>query len=384
MNLNNLSEALRIAEAGYDGYSMSNNARAAYASGRMPLSKWSKADILDGIQGEYGGKLAPDVFEVIKKLPLGFLKDKFLRSRGEWHHTSSMYNATDFYSINDDYLDTESPVQTQIDALKSAYQIWKGEYDKERERKKTIKDSPGDFCYFKYLVWGGSRAHPRAYEEESYGYVKGDWIYFADKNGRLTYGKKGFNSRGTEVIKYLEPGQTYIKPTPEPKPKVKKEKAKWERNPYEKYTEEHYKWDTEKGQDLGCHLTQVDGGYAFEVDDYFDRYIRISGKWSKPIKSVNWSVKLAPLPGKELSTCPTHIKDNLTIINYMGSRLKLGYVEVGNDMYLSHCPNLTSLRGLPTVHGVIEIHDCPLITDEELSYANEMHSGSHGKGVVRV
>ncbi|MBQ7321351.1 MAG: hypothetical protein IJW99_04575 [Clostridia bacterium] len=29
---------------GYDGYSMSNNARDAYAGGEMPLSKWSRTD----------------------------------------------------------------------------------------------------------------------------------------------------------------------------------------------------------------------------------------------------------------------------------------------------------------------------------------------------
>ena len=29
---------------GYDGYSMSNNARDAYSGGEMPLSKWSRTD----------------------------------------------------------------------------------------------------------------------------------------------------------------------------------------------------------------------------------------------------------------------------------------------------------------------------------------------------
>jgi len=34
---------------GYDGYSMSNNTREAYANGEKPLSRWSKADIVDAI-----------------------------------------------------------------------------------------------------------------------------------------------------------------------------------------------------------------------------------------------------------------------------------------------------------------------------------------------
>jgi hypothetical protein len=32
--------------AGYDNFSMSNNARDAYRSGEMPMSKWTKQDIL--------------------------------------------------------------------------------------------------------------------------------------------------------------------------------------------------------------------------------------------------------------------------------------------------------------------------------------------------
>lgn len=31
--------------AGYNGFSMSNNAVAAYEDGEKPLSKWTKADI---------------------------------------------------------------------------------------------------------------------------------------------------------------------------------------------------------------------------------------------------------------------------------------------------------------------------------------------------
>ena len=37
--------------AGYDGYSMSNNARAAYTNEEKPLSKWTKSELLDGIEG---------------------------------------------------------------------------------------------------------------------------------------------------------------------------------------------------------------------------------------------------------------------------------------------------------------------------------------------
>lgn len=35
---------------GYDGYSMSNNARSAYDDGERPLSKWTKAAIMSEIK----------------------------------------------------------------------------------------------------------------------------------------------------------------------------------------------------------------------------------------------------------------------------------------------------------------------------------------------
>lgn len=36
--------------SGYNGWSMSNNAIAAYEDGEKPLSKWTKAEILDTIK----------------------------------------------------------------------------------------------------------------------------------------------------------------------------------------------------------------------------------------------------------------------------------------------------------------------------------------------
>lgn len=128
MMLKKLTEALQMVEAGYDGYSMSNNARAAYDAGMMPLSKWTKSDILNGIREEYN--IPEEVYAVIAKLPLGYLRDKFLETR-EWHHTSSMYNATDFYQIDADYLDTDTTAEGMIDFLKQDYAEWKEEHDKE-------------------------------------------------------------------------------------------------------------------------------------------------------------------------------------------------------------------------------------------------------------
>ena len=36
--------------SGYSGYSMSNRAREAYDDGEKPLSKWSKAEIIEAVE----------------------------------------------------------------------------------------------------------------------------------------------------------------------------------------------------------------------------------------------------------------------------------------------------------------------------------------------
>lgn len=73
---------------GYSGYSMSNNAVAAYNNGQKPLSKFTKedAEALSELTG--------------KKWTLKEVKD-FVKDYGEvgYHHTSKFYNKTNFYSI---------------------------------------------------------------------------------------------------------------------------------------------------------------------------------------------------------------------------------------------------------------------------------------------
>lgn len=91
---------LSISEAdysgnGYDGYSMSNNARSAYENGEMPISKWSKSEIIRAIS-EIDNKYS----EKLKKVPLSRLRAHFLEYTS-WHHTSSKYNRTNFYTISE-------------------------------------------------------------------------------------------------------------------------------------------------------------------------------------------------------------------------------------------------------------------------------------------
>lgn len=73
---------------GYYGYSMSNNAIKAYKKGLMPLSKWGKKEAQE-LEDLLGVKIS--VFKL----------KKFLKMYGQrgYHHTSKMFNTTNFYSM---------------------------------------------------------------------------------------------------------------------------------------------------------------------------------------------------------------------------------------------------------------------------------------------
>mgnify|MGYP004528932995 CR=1 FL=1 len=78
---------------GYDGYSMSNNARDAYERGEMPLSRWTKQKVINQIAQDNG--VSPE------DVSLEFPYEHYLEKAG-WHHTSSKYNKTYFYYVTDD------------------------------------------------------------------------------------------------------------------------------------------------------------------------------------------------------------------------------------------------------------------------------------------
>lgn len=85
--------------AGYKGKSMSNNAVRAYADGEMPLSKWSKAAILNAIsQANENGETNLDL-ALLRKISLKDLRN-FALKKSSWHHTSKFYNKTNFYELD--------------------------------------------------------------------------------------------------------------------------------------------------------------------------------------------------------------------------------------------------------------------------------------------
>lgn len=169
--------------AGYNGFSMSNNAVEAYSNGEKPLSKWTKADIFDTIE-EQEVELKCSI-EKLKKLPVKLLKEVCLKY-SSWHHTSNHYNKTDFYSLDVDRI--ENLTDGKIEELFSDYKA-----DKKAESKPLEERWE---CAF--LEWSGSRKHPIATEVIEEGTIKGDWFYRKDGS------KKKTTANGFRFIKKIQ------------------------------------------------------------------------------------------------------------------------------------------------------------------------------------
>ena len=153
--------------AGYNGWSMSNNAIEAYENGEKPLSKWTKTDIFEAIE-EQEVELKCTI-EKLRKIPVNVLKLVCLRY-SSWHHTSNRFNKTDFYSLDVDYI--ENLTDEKIEELIIKYKT----EDKPLEEKWK--------CAF--LEWSGSRKHPKATEVIEEGTIKGDWFYRKDGSKKKT------------------------------------------------------------------------------------------------------------------------------------------------------------------------------------------------------
>ena len=152
--------------AGYNGYKMSNNAVDAYRSGEKPKSKWTKTEIIEECIRE---KVDPKTIAALKKLPADDVKNQCLR-KTSWHHTSSMYNRTDFYSLDSSRLG-------DIDTSKLK--------PSKKEAKTTSRVTAT------YLVWSGTKKHPKAAEVTENGTISGNW-FISDSGVRKSTTARGF------------------------------------------------------------------------------------------------------------------------------------------------------------------------------------------------
>lgn len=165
--------------AGYNGYSMSNNAVSAYENGEKPLSKWTKTDILDEIARYCKSEYNYDYSKDIKRKTAEEFKSYFL-IRTSWHHVSSYYNKIDFYSINYDKLTVQDIIKFKSFCL-----------------NKVKNDTKEEKWLAEYLIWSGTRKHPKASVVKSEGVVKGNWFYLSDGT------KKKIDANGFRLISRL-------------------------------------------------------------------------------------------------------------------------------------------------------------------------------------
>lgn len=157
--------------AGYNGFSMSNNAVEAYHNGEKPLSRWNKREIIQAIK-ELDIELKCSL-EKLQAAPLQVLKDRCLYC-SSWHHTSKHYNRTDFYSIDEDEI--AELTDTKIDEYIACYNEAKSSKNEEKEEKWE--------CAF--LEWTGTRNHMKAREVIEEGVIKGEWFYRKDGTKKKT------------------------------------------------------------------------------------------------------------------------------------------------------------------------------------------------------
>ncbi len=173
---------------GYDGYSMSNNARAAYEGGEKPISKWTKEEILNAV-----GEIDTNIADKLNGVNLSTLKSRLL-TKSSWHHTSEYYNKTDFYAVDEDLV--KNLTDKDIAEMKAQKKAQKSEETSSNKYR-------GDIAY---LEWDGTRKHPKAKDVELKDVnieEKGSFYVVTDDDGNVLV-KKKIGSNGTRVTSYTE------------------------------------------------------------------------------------------------------------------------------------------------------------------------------------
>lgn len=156
--------------AGYNGFSMSNNAVAAYADGLLPASK-------------------------IKQVPATLI-ERFVRAN-EWHHSSKNYNRVNFYDpavvlatfgLVEACDEDGDPIPANPEAI-SALAAHKA----EKKRGATVHTG----CTVEWIEWTGSLKRPTANERrevECTVSVKGQTATITLANGEVV--TKRLSTRG--------------------------------------------------------------------------------------------------------------------------------------------------------------------------------------------
>jgi len=142
--------------SGYDGFHKSNNAIEAESEGKFPAGIIAKR----------------------LKVPLQSIKKVLMPI--EWHHTSSYYRKTNYYSF--------AEAEERIEELKN----WKN------PQKPTIDED----CVVNWLEWSGSRLHPKCKKRQAHNCK-------VEYNGMSTYkitfedGKTMIKRKGTRGFSFI-------------------------------------------------------------------------------------------------------------------------------------------------------------------------------------
>lgn len=168
---------------GYDGYAMSNNARKAYEDCEMPLSKWTKTELLSAIKSY---NVSADIILALQKHNTDTLRRELLMYSG-WHHTSEYYNKTNFYAIDADKVN-----ELTVNRIDN--------WDKTENTVSSLKYR-GDF---NYVEWQGSRNYSKAvphYLKNVNIEERGSFYYVTNADDKLLI-KKKIGSNGTRASSY--------------------------------------------------------------------------------------------------------------------------------------------------------------------------------------
>ncbi len=176
--------------AGYNGYSMSNNACDAYASGEKPRNQWTKSDILDALRIE--AEYTQEQLAQLRKYSVETIRCYFLRN-SSWHHTSMYYNVTYFYDL--DFNNLENEFSKVIEDLEKIEKVVKEEKEEKEKNKKSFT-----LAQVKYLEWTGTRKHPKAEEKIGYALIDANrnWAYICIDSYEVK--KKSIISNGFKIL----------------------------------------------------------------------------------------------------------------------------------------------------------------------------------------
>lgn len=196
---------LKTTNSGYNGFSMSNRAVAAYSNGEKPKSKWTKKAMINEIMDHC------DTYDVaftldLKKMKKEEIFNQFFRY-SSYHHTSKFCNVTEFYAMDVKEVEEYTRPFTQEELEEQAKQdaIFQMEMESKRLERLLEEKAKLEFykaygveptCGLAYILMG----HELETKEGKNGdtlYFTNAWIYESKLySGRLD--PVGYDEKPTE------------------------------------------------------------------------------------------------------------------------------------------------------------------------------------------